>query len=97
MGARLGDRILVNLGVTEHSHLRPAVVVEAWDDGVVNVQVFLDGTNDVELVQRIFTDCFLKGEDEAHREAVHVCSRGMLWLTSIHEGESRLEYLNVAG
>lgn len=64
--------------------LRPAIVVRDWGGGTVNLQLFLDGTND-------------RGEWDpstaANKEPSHGlyknadCDKGSAWLTSILEGE----------
>lgn len=60
---------------------RPAVVVQTWNpetssyaEGVVNLQVFMDGTND------------LRASAGLTREQAE---RGLVWVTSVHPDESK--------
>lgn len=69
----LGDTVLVRIGGTDQEPvLRPAIVVRVWGGACVNLQVFLDGTNDAAAVKAL-----------TGQPAAPVC---ILWRTSVGAG-----------
>lgn len=66
---------------------RPAAVVRVWDPaqvsyppGVVNLQVMLDGTNDLTSLMALVGQVV----GDAGEYAREICQRGLLWRTSVH-------------
>lgn len=83
----IGSALEVRIGETTWRH---AVVVADWGHGCVNAQVFLDGSNDIEALVELLHKHWARYQtaEDARREARHICSRGMLWVTSINQGEA---------
>ena len=79
--------------VLENGEHRLAVIVNAWHEaggvnGLVNLQVILDGTND------LFTDSGKEippGACRFGKPTREECERGMLWRTSVHFSAEPLE------
>lgn len=66
---------IVNFHITREI-VRPAIVVHVWNDqGTSQLQVFLDGLNDMSVP--------LSGHIFEREE----CLRGMAWRTSVSEGQ----------
>lgn len=77
-GLRTGDRVLVRVpdrsALQDQVRLRPAVVLQAWSATCVNLQVALDGTNDMlDSNGNSVTDSAL--------------AANVAWLTSATEGD----------
>jgi len=76
-----GRIVLFRVGGTEvEPELRPAIVVKAWNPTSVNLQVFVDGTND-----RLR---HYPGEKDSDHRIFSSSSieRGMAWKTSVVQG-----------
>lgn len=79
MKPSIGRIVQVRIGGTEEEpELRPALVVKVWGDTCINVQTFLDGTNDKQHIASAKDSAVSFGEVD--------CLRGHLWATSVCEG-----------
>ena len=80
--------------VLESGEHRPAVIVNAWHDGggttgLVNLQVILDGTNDLHPTDP--NKPIPPGACRFQAPTREDCVRGTLWRTSIHYSPEALE------
>ncbi len=77
----IGRIVLYRVGTDDQGLpvYRPAIIVKVWSPTLVNLQVFLDGTNDRLWKYVNGVDPLFAYEDE--------CLKGMAWRTSIPEGE----------
>jgi hypothetical protein len=77
--ATLGDHVLY---VMPNGDYRPAVVVRVWEapacDGDANLQVFTDGSNDVQELP-----------NDYNNDAKEAVKHGLLWATSICRDEDQ--------
>lgn len=79
--------------VLENGEHRPAMIVNAWHDaggttGLVNLQVILDGTNDLfEATNKNIPP----GACRFNRPTREECEKGSMWRTSVHFSDSSLE------
>lgn len=73
------------LVIIENLTCRPAIIVNAWggklEDGMVNLQVFLDGSNDHKLAEKL-----LRKELIVDNYQVNF---GHLWATSVKYSETK--------
>lgn len=81
--------------VLESGEHRPALIVNAWhegggENGLVNLQVVLDGTNDQDD-GRAPPERIPPGASRYNRPNREDCLRGSLWRTSIHYSAEPLE------
>lgn len=59
--------------------VRPATIVQVWNDDMVNLQVFTDGLNDAGMFKDSIADMMMT-------------VRGLLWRTSVKRGEGNGEW-----
>lgn len=88
-----GRTVLYCIGTEANGEpvLRPAVVIRGFPDSLhVNLQVFLDGSNDIQYRQaaiRALNASTAAGAIPYAEPTVEECAAGIAWRTSASEGE----------
>lgn len=88
-GPLLGASVRVRLpgeDVPGRPTLRPATVVREGRNGVVDVQVLLDGPNDVDAVAAFLDPADAQDPGPTRRLAMELCLGGLLWLQAVRPG-----------